>query len=46
MEDDLMRIFGSEKIKAVLSTLGLKDDEAIQHKWISNRIEKAQKNRR
>ena len=43
MEDDLMRIFGSEKIKAVLSALGLKDDEAIQHKWISSRIEKAQK---
>jgi len=42
MEDDLMRIFGSEKLKTVLSAIGLKDDEAIKHKWINSRIEKAQ----
>lgn len=42
MEDDLMRIFGGEKIKSILQTLGLKDDEAIVNKIISNSIEKAQ----
>lgn len=42
MEDDLMRIFGSEKITGMLSKLGLKDGEAIQHPWISRSLEKAQ----
>ena len=42
MEDDLMRIFGSEKIKSLLSKLGLKDGESIKHPWISKSIEKAQ----
>jgi len=42
LEDDLMRIFGSEKIKGLLKTLGLKDGEAIQAPIISRSIEKAQ----
>ena len=42
LEDDLMRIFGSVKISHFLSKLGLKDDEAIEHPWISKSLEKAQ----
>ena len=42
LEDDLMRLFGSDRISAVLSKLGLKDGEAIRHPWISGAIEKAQ----
>jgi preprotein translocase subunit SecA len=42
LQDDLMRIFGSEKISGVLTTLGLKDDEAVIHPWISKSLEKAQ----
>lgn len=42
LEDDLMRIFGSEKIKGLLSRLGLKDGEAIVHPWVSRSLEKAQ----
>ncbi|ABD45253.1 preprotein translocase, SecA subunit [Ehrlichia chaffeensis str. Heartland] len=42
LEDDLLRIFGSDKIKGVLQKLGMKKDEAIQHTWISRSIEKAQ----
>jgi preprotein translocase subunit SecA len=42
MEDDLMRIFGSDKIKSLLSRLGLKEGEAIVHPWISKSLEKAQ----
>ncbi len=42
LEDDLMRIFGSEKLQSVLSTLGLKDDEAIFHPWITRTLAKAQ----
>ena len=42
LEDDLMRIFGSEKIDSMLKTLGLKDGEAIAHKWINKALEKAQ----
>ena len=37
-----MRIFGSEKMTGMLQKLGLKDDEAIQHPWISRALEKAQ----
>ena len=40
--DDLMRIFGSEKLQSMLSTLGLKDDEAIFHPWITKTLAKAQ----
>jgi preprotein translocase subunit SecA len=42
LEDDLMRIFGSEKISALLKTLGLKQGEAIFHPMISKTIAKAQ----
>ncbi|WP_125153371.1 preprotein translocase subunit SecA [Clostridium rectalis] len=43
LEDDLMRIFGSEKLKGVVEKLGLGDDEAIESKMVSNAIENAQK---
>lgn len=43
LEDDLMRIFGSDKIKGLMTRMGLKDDEPIEHKMISNAIAKAQK---
>ena len=42
LDDDLLRIFGSDKIKGVLQKLGMKKDEAIQHTLISRSIEKAQ----
>tara|TARA_Y100000590_G_scaffold258201_1_gene289886 strand:+ start:212 stop:2944 length:2733 start_codon:yes stop_codon:yes gene_type:complete len=42
LEDDLMRIFGSEKIDSMLKTLGLKEGEAIAHRWINKALEKAQ----
>jgi len=38
-----MRIFGSEKLQSMLSTLGLKKGEVIEHKWLTRSIEKAQK---
>ncbi len=43
MEDDLMLKFGSEKIKAVMSTLGFTEDTPIQHKLMSKNIESSQK---
>ena len=43
MEDDLMIKFGSEKMKTVMETLGIKDDQAISNKMISKNIESAQK---
>ena len=42
LEDDLMRIFGSEKLDGMLKKLGLKDGEAITHAWINKAVEKAQ----
>ena len=42
LEDDLMRLFGSEKLMGVFNTLGVEDGEQIQHKMLSNEIEKAQ----
>ncbi len=42
LEDDLMRIFGSERMDAWLRKLGLKKGEAIVHKWINKALEKAQ----
>ena len=42
LEDDLMRIFGSERISGMLQKLGLEEGEAITHPWISRAIEKAQ----
>ena len=43
LEDDLMRIFGSEKLDTVLQKLGLEENESIQHPWISKALERAQK---
>ncbi|MGL5245788.1 MAG: preprotein translocase subunit SecA [Sarcina sp.] len=43
LEDDLMRIFGSEKLQGVVDRLGLQDDEAIESKMVSKSIENAQK---
>ncbi|MGN0913634.1 MAG: preprotein translocase subunit SecA [Alphaproteobacteria bacterium] len=42
MEDDLMRIFGSERMSAMLQKLGLPEGEALVHPWISKALEKAQ----
>lgn len=42
LEDDLMRIFGTDKISGLLGKLGLKENEAIYHPWISKALEKAQ----
>ncbi len=43
LEDDLMRIFGSERIDGMLRKLGLEEGEAIIHPWINKALEKAQK---
>ncbi len=43
LEDDLMRIFGSERISKIMETLGMDDDEPIEHKWVSKAIENAQR---
>ena len=43
LEDDLMRIFGSDKLQVILSKLGLKDDEAIFHPWITKTLVRAQR---
>lgn len=43
LEDDLMRIFGSDKIKGLMVRMGMKEDEPIEHNMISNAIAKAQK---
>ena len=43
LEDDLMRIFGSDRMGGMLTRLGLKDGEAITHPWINKALEKAQK---
>ncbi len=42
LEDDLMRIFGSEKLDKVLSSLGMKEGEAIIHPWVNKSLERAQ----
>ena len=42
LEDDLMRIFGSESINTMLEKLGLKDGESIDHPWINKALERAQ----
>jgi preprotein translocase subunit SecA len=42
LEDDLMRIFGSERMDSMLQRLGLKEGEAIIHPWINKALEKAQ----
>ncbi|AQX28322.1 MULTISPECIES: preprotein translocase subunit SecA [unclassified Bartonella] len=43
LQDDLMRIFGSDRMDSMLQKLGLKEDEAITHPWINKALEKAQK---
>ena len=42
LQDDLMRIFGSDRMDGMLTKLGLKEDEAIVHPWINKAVEKAQ----
>ena len=42
LEDDLMRIFGSERLDKVLSTLGMEEGEAIIHPWVNKSLERAQ----
>jgi preprotein translocase subunit SecA len=42
LQDDLMRIFGSDRIDGMLRTLGLKEGEAIVHPWVNKALEKAQ----
>ncbi|MBI3183502.1 MAG: preprotein translocase subunit SecA [Myxococcales bacterium] len=43
LEDDLMRIFGSERIQGLMERLGMEEGEVIEHKWLSKAIESAQK---
>ncbi len=43
LEDDLMRLFGSEKLMGIFKTLGVAKDEQIEHKMLTSAIEKAQK---
>ena len=43
LEDDLMRLFGSERLMSIFSALGVEGDQQIEHKMLSNTIEKAQK---
>jgi preprotein translocase subunit SecA len=43
LEDDLMRIFGSERISALMERLGMEEGEQIEHKWLSKAIEGAQR---
>src|SRR6056297_2375630 len=42
LEDDLMRIFGSERLEKVLASLGMKEGEAIIHPWVNKSLERAQ----
>lgn len=43
MDDDLMRIFASDRVRNMMRNLGLRDGEAIEHRWISRAIENAQR---
>ncbi|MCX7698653.1 MAG: preprotein translocase subunit SecA, partial [Candidatus Goldbacteria bacterium] len=43
LEDDLMRIFGSEKIKDVMDKMGMSEEDRVEHPWITSAIERAQK---
>ena len=42
LEDDLMRIFGSERLDKVLNTIGMQEGEAIEHPWVNKSLERAQ----
>ena len=43
LEDDLMRLFGSDRLTGMIDALGLEDDQPIEHRMLSNAIENAQK---
>jgi len=43
LEDDLLRIFGADRLKGLMSRIGMEDNEPIEHRWISKAIENAQK---
>ena len=43
LEDDLMRIFGSDRISGLMGKLGMEEDQPIEHKWVSKAIETSQK---
>ncbi len=43
LEDDLMRLFGSERMMNVFNTIGVPENEQIEHKWLTSAIERAQK---
>ncbi len=43
LEDDLLRIFGADKISSIMDRVGIEDDQPIEHKYISRAIENAQK---
>ena len=43
LQDDLMRIFGSDRLTALMERLGMEDDVPIEHKWVTKAIENAQK---
>jgi preprotein translocase subunit SecA len=43
LEDDLMRVFGSERISGLMERLGMEEGEVIEHRWLSRAIESAQK---
>jgi len=43
MEDNLMRIFASDRIRAMMGSLGMQNGEAIEHRWVTKSIERAQR---
>ncbi len=43
LEDDLLRIFGSDRLKSLMERVGMKEGEKIEHKWVTKAIENAQK---
>ncbi|TNF32696.1 MAG: preprotein translocase subunit SecA [Gammaproteobacteria bacterium] len=43
MEDNLMRIFASDRVRALMQSIGMERGEAIEHRWVNNAIEKAQR---
>jgi preprotein translocase subunit SecA len=43
LEDDLLRIFGADRLKGLMGKIGMEDNEPIEHRWISRAIENAQK---
>src|SRR5690606_29821507 len=43
MDDSLMRIFGGERMKGLMEKLGMQEDEVIEHRWVTKRIEDAQR---